>query len=284
MYSRYSQKRDDDNYKDNNNRYDGNAHSKHRSNSSHKDRKHKRKKNRYSNSPSSSSGSDDERLKKSNNNNIKKQHETEIELTNLINFTFLDYKSDFNKILLGYSAKDKLIDDDKDFWLFVNKYENMLKKSGQCILPEPFENQELLTTTNDIIIPKKFNKFYNTNLMLSLPFEEILGRLSSNYDRSARLTQLKIKQFLQIIIHYLDFKQKEKFIKLKRLRKTQQNLPVSQYRQTIIDAVHSEQVILIAGDTGCGKSTQIPQFLHEAGFQNIGMCLCIHYTTIYYVD
>ncbi len=29
------------------------------------------------------------------------------------------------------------------------------------------------------------------------------------------------------------------------------------------------QVILVAGDTGCGKSTQIPRFLLEAGFDKI---------------
>ncbi|CAF4540572.1 unnamed protein product, partial [Rotaria magnacalcarata] len=31
----------------------------------------------------------------------------------------------------------------------------------------------------------------------------------------------------------------------------------------------TQQVILIAGDTGCGKSTQIPRFLLEAGFDKI---------------
>lgn len=41
-------------------------------------------------------------------------------------------------------------------------------------------------------------------------------------------------------------------------------------RYEIVTAVQNERVIIVAGDTGCGKSTQVPQYLHEAGFQNIG--------------
>lgn len=37
----------------------------------------------------------------------------------------------------------------------------------------------------------------------------------------------------------------------------QQNLPIYQYKEQIIDTVRKNQVILVAGDTGCGKSTQV---------------------------
>ena len=38
-------------------------------------------------------------------------------------------------------------------------------------------------------------------------------------------------------------------------------LPVWQYENQIIDLINSNQVILISGDTGCGKTTQVPQFI-----------------------
>jgi ATP-dependent RNA helicase DHX34 len=79
-----------------------------------------------------------------------------------------------------------------------------------------------------------------------------------------------VQQFLQIVVHYLDFKQKEKFNRLKKLRRSQANLPVAQYKDQIIDAVRNEQVVILAGDTGCGKSTQVPQYLFQAGFDGIG--------------
>lgn len=54
-----------------------------------------------------------------------------------------------------------------------------------------------------------------------------------------------------------------------RIRRDQESLPIHQYKPHIVSAVRSNQVILIAGDTGCGKSTQVPRYLMEAGFQKI---------------
>eukprot|EP01033_Poteriospumella_lacustris_P011225 gene11226-7981_t len=44
------------------------------------------------------------------------------------------------------------------------------------------------------------------------------------------------------------------------------NLPVCQMEQEIVEAVHNHDVIILCGETGSGKSTQVPQFLYEAGY------------------
>ncbi|KAL0723819.1 hypothetical protein Bca4012_038418 [Brassica carinata] len=38
-------------------------------------------------------------------------------------------------------------------------------------------------------------------------------------------------------------------------------LPIASFREAITSAVESNQVVLIAGETGCGKTTQVPQYL-----------------------
>ncbi|HPZ16036.1 MAG TPA: DEAD/DEAH box helicase, partial [Sphaerochaeta sp.] len=43
-------------------------------------------------------------------------------------------------------------------------------------------------------------------------------------------------------------------------------LPVYQHRQDILDALNTNQVIIVESPTGSGKTTQIPLILHEAGF------------------
>lgn len=182
--------------------------------------------------------------------------------TNLVNFSFLDFKSELTKILMGYTTRDKLIDDLPDFWLFLQNYENLLRNSGQSILPEPIND-----FAHEIPL-KEYNKCFNINLKLSIPFDDLFGRIST-YIQSTKLTKRKIRQFLQIVVHYLDFRQKERFAKLRKLRKCQAELPVAKYKAEIQAAIQSEKVVLIAGDTGCGKSTQIPQYLYEANFQSI---------------
>ena len=41
-------------------------------------------------------------------------------------------------------------------------------------------------------------------------------------------------------------------------------LPVLAHKESILSALDDEGVLLISGDTGCGKSTQVPQFLLDA--------------------
>ena len=43
-------------------------------------------------------------------------------------------------------------------------------------------------------------------------------------------------------------------------------LPIIGEEQRIMEAINENDIIIIAGETGCGKTTQIPQFLYEAGF------------------
>jgi len=48
------------------------------------------------------------------------------------------------------------------------------------------------------------------------------------------------------------------------LRAIRENLPAHGYKEAIQEAVAHHQVVVIQGDTGCGKSTQVPQFILEA--------------------
>ncbi|KAG7573143.1 R3H domain [Arabidopsis suecica] len=48
---------------------------------------------------------------------------------------------------------------------------------------------------------------------------------------------------------------------LKEISKLRSKLPITSYKDAITSAVESNQVILISGETGCGKTTQVPQYL-----------------------
>ncbi len=44
-----------------------------------------------------------------------------------------------------------------------------------------------------------------------------------------------------------------------------ENLPVSQKKQDILEAVRDHQVVIVAGETGSGKTTQLPKICMELG-------------------
>lgn len=52
-------------------------------------------------------------------------------------------------------------------------------------------------------------------------------------------------------------------------------LPIARHRESIQYAVEQNQITIIVGQTGSGKSTQIPQFLDQAGWCSDGKVLAI---------
>ncbi|KAL7752226.1 hypothetical protein RI367_002271 [Sorochytrium milnesiophthora] len=59
------------------------------------------------------------------------------------------------------------------------------------------------------------------------------------------------------------FMEQQRTLQHKRYLEIRQTLPVYQYRSEILDMVRNNQVSLICGETGSGKSTQIAQFILE---------------------
>ncbi|CAP73949.1 uncharacterized protein PODANS_2_13020 [Podospora anserina S mat+] len=55
------------------------------------------------------------------------------------------------------------------------------------------------------------------------------------------------------------------------IQEVRKSLPVYAYREAFLDAIKEYQVLILVGETGSGKTTQIPQYLHEAGYTNEGM-------------
>lgn len=43
-------------------------------------------------------------------------------------------------------------------------------------------------------------------------------------------------------------------------------LPILSEEQVIMEAISENPIVIIAGETGSGKTTQVPQFLYEAGY------------------
>merc|ERR1719217_842222 len=60
----------------------------------------------------------------------------------------------------------------------------------------------------------------------------------------------------------------------KKLKKDRDSLPVFVYKAAFLEAVRDYQVLIVVGETGSGKTTQLPQYLHEVGYTKIGKIGC----------
>ena len=56
-----------------------------------------------------------------------------------------------------------------------------------------------------------------------------------------------------------------------KIEATRKSLPVYEYRDELLEAIANHQVLIVEAETGSGKTTQLPQYLHEAGYTKGGL-------------
>jgi HrpA-like RNA helicase len=62
-----------------------------------------------------------------------------------------------------------------------------------------------------------------------------------------------------------------KLSKRERLRQQREALPAFAFKDDFVKAVFEHQILIIVAETGAGKTTQLPQYLLEAGFGEAGV-------------
>ena len=62
--------------------------------------------------------------------------------------------------------------------------------------------------------------------------------------------------------------------KAQSMKEQREGLPIYPYRESLLQAIRDYQVLIIVGETGSGKTTQVTQYVHEAGYTKKGMIGC----------
>ena len=64
------------------------------------------------------------------------------------------------------------------------------------------------------------------------------------------------------------------FARSKSIREQREYLPIFAVREELLKIIREHQVVVIVGETGSGKTTQLTQYLAEAGYGSYGMVGC----------
>lgn len=64
------------------------------------------------------------------------------------------------------------------------------------------------------------------------------------------------------------------FSRRKTILEQRRFLPAFAVRQVLLNIIRENSIIIIVGETGSGKTTQLTQYLHEDGYSNFGMIGC----------
>ncbi len=58
------------------------------------------------------------------------------------------------------------------------------------------------------------------------------------------------------------------------IREQRESLPIFALKKALMQAIHDNQILIVIGETGSGKTTQMTQYLVEAGYAHRGRIGC----------
>ncbi|VDO36071.1 unnamed protein product, partial [Brugia timori] len=99
--------------------------------------------------------------------------------------------------------------------------------------------------------------------------EELIEPSTSELD----VANLPVKIFVRNKMSVLEDAQKSNFVPVHRnesVEAQRSKLPIYAEEQIIMEAINDNCATIICGETGSGKTTQLPQFLYEAGYTRDG--------------
>ena len=158
-----------------------------------------------------------------------------------------------------------------------NNNSNDFKETSESLWEKEQRKKALQKYGNNNITKDKYNilienqmEFVKQDLLES----ENIPLIKENQDN------LKLKDVNNFInerdykIGSMNLLEKEK-LKKNQIQQEKQNLPIYEYKQEILKLIKDKKILIIEGETGSGKTTQIPQYLYENGFCENNKKICV---------
>ena len=208
-------------------------------------------------------------IKKDNdnrNNHSKKDKKESLENVDLVErFTFKREETEFNpkKFKDKKTKRNKnndFIETSESLWEKEQRKKTMQKYGGAKDIKEnkyniiienqtEFVKQDLLESENIPLI-----KTDSENIRL----KDVNDFINERENKVGSMSMLETENLIKKNIEY-----------------QRKILPIFEYKEKILELLETNQIILIEGETGSGKTTQIPQYLYESGYCKDNKKICI---------
>ncbi|KAF7326697.1 Pre-mRNA-splicing factor ATP-dependent RNA helicase-like protein cdc28 [Mycena venus] len=156
-----------------------------------------------------------------------------------------------------YLTKEGKIDTAKKHRVLKQRYEDSKPKEGEFVTD--IDHWEATQTRSSALsggmkgrneIQDKYDYIFDESQAISF----VEGQVMNGGSQGGTVDQL-----LQARID-----EAEKLVQ--SLDATRKSLPIYACRDALLDAIRDHQILIVVAQTGSGKTTQLPQYLHEAGF------------------
>ncbi|RZF33238.1 hypothetical protein LSTR_LSTR012999 [Laodelphax striatellus] len=128
-------------------------------------------------------------------------------------------------------------------------------RNGPFLLSPVSSSSEDFTSIDDIVQPKYGVARMNWNPWTS---SQILKN-EYNYDVSLRDISRNMK---------IAYKERSSSVTFEVIQRERQSLPIFQFKEEILNSIDDNPVIIVKGATGCGKSTQVCQYILDEAIEN----------------
>jgi pre-mRNA-splicing factor ATP-dependent RNA helicase DHX16 len=163
-----------------------------------------------------------------------------------------------------FNSKESKVKQDKD--LLTTRYVEPKREKTEGELWEESQTHKAAGFNK-----KKSIKADDYELVLEDQIDFVKLDTSKGYDRRSSDKTSTIQDDKVIKNEYTENRPITEHEKILAGRK---KLPVYPYREEFLAAVKDHQVLILVGETGSGKTTQIPQYLHEIGYSELGKIGC----------
>jgi len=176
----------------------------------------------------------------------------------------------------------------KKIYKFASEYENLnrAQKENRYMMPKDdvqiidnFEEETGINEPGNLSEQKRWEEHKIGDAIMQFGAKDAKAKKrtkESEYDLLVEETQIDFVMAGQMAGskgHEIDesvvMSESEK--KKLSMKETRESLPIFPFRESLLEAVDNHQVLIIEGETGSGKTTQIPQYLFEAGYTDGSM-------------